>query len=53
MKHAADLPIRIISSTSDAAEAIVVLEEDFAGFVGHFPGAPVLPGMCHVDLVRK
>ena len=53
MKRAADLSIRIVASSPGAAEAIVVLDPDFAGFAGHFPGAPVLPGMCHVDLALR
>jgi 3-hydroxymyristoyl/3-hydroxydecanoyl-(acyl carrier protein) dehydratase len=53
MKLAADLSIRLVSSTPDTAEAAVVLDADFVGFAGHFPGAPVLPGMCHIDLALR
>jgi len=53
MKRASDLSIRLHSSTPDAAEALVVLDADFAGFAGHFPGDPVLPGMCHIDLAVR
>jgi 3-hydroxymyristoyl/3-hydroxydecanoyl-(acyl carrier protein) dehydratase len=53
MKLASDLPLRIVASAPGAAEALVVLHPDFVGFAGHFPGAPVLPGMCHVDLALR
>lgn len=53
MKRTADLPLRIVASSPGAAEAVVLLDPDFAGFEGHFPGAPVLPGMCHVDLALR
>jgi 3-hydroxymyristoyl/3-hydroxydecanoyl-(acyl carrier protein) dehydratase len=53
MKLASDLPFRIVASAPGAAEAVVVLDPDFVGFAGHFPGAPVLPAMCHVDLALR
>ncbi len=53
MKHAADLSLRIVASAPGTAVAVVTLDPDFAGFAGHFPGAPVLPGMCHVDLAMR
>jgi 3-hydroxyacyl-[acyl-carrier-protein] dehydratase len=53
MKHAADLALRIVASAPGTAVAVVTLDPDFAGFAGHFPGAPVLPGMCHVDLAMR
>lgn len=53
MRRTADLPLRIVASSPGAAEAAVLLDPDFAGFEGHFPGAPVLPGMCHVDLALR
>lgn len=53
MKRAAELPIRIVSSGPGSAEAVIVLDPDFAGFAGHFPGAPVLPGVCHIDLALR
>lgn len=39
------------SAEPDGALACVFrLPFDYNGFNGHFPGAPLLPGMCHVDL---
>ncbi len=29
------------------------LAADYPGFQGHFPGDPVLPGMCHVFLATR
>ncbi len=53
MKRADELAIRVVASSPDAAEATVFLDPAFVGFAGHFPGAPVLPGMCHVDLALR
>ena len=53
MKRAAELALRVIASAPGTAEVLVVLDPEFAGFAGHFPGEPVLPGMCHVDLALR
>jgi 3-hydroxyacyl-[acyl-carrier-protein] dehydratase len=53
MKTATDLSLRVVASSPESAEVAVALDADFAGFEGHFPGAPVLPGMCHVDLAVR
>lgn len=53
MKTAADLPLRVVSASATEADVAISLDPDFAGFQGHFPGAPVLPGMCHVDLAVR
>lgn len=53
MKRTADLALRVVASSPGAAEVLVRLDPEFAGFEGHFPGAPILPGMCHVDLALR
>lgn len=53
MKRAGDLALRVVASSATGAEASVLLDPAFTGFAGHFPGAPVLPGMCHVDLALR
>jgi 3-hydroxymyristoyl/3-hydroxydecanoyl-(acyl carrier protein) dehydratase len=46
-----------VVSLEGTLRARVRFSEGFAGFDGHFPGRPVLPGFCHiqaaVDLVRR
>jgi len=42
-----------VRTTDDGAEIDVRVPPTFVGFDGHFPGAPVLPGMCHVDLAVR
>lgn len=42
-----------LNDAADPAEFAVVLDPAFVGFAGHFPGAPVFPGMCQVDLVLR
>jgi 3-hydroxyacyl-[acyl-carrier-protein] dehydratase len=41
--------LRIISS-GFPVEAIAVFSADFPGFAGHFPGEPIVPGFCQVEL---
>jgi 3-hydroxyacyl-[acyl-carrier-protein] dehydratase len=53
VKRLGELEIRIVVSTPASVAATVLLHPDFAGFAGHFPGDPVLPGMCHVDLAVR
>ena len=53
MKRASDLQLLVVASAPGTAEAVVVLDPEFVGFAGHFPSAPVLPGMCHVDLALR
>ena len=62
MTRTADLAMRVVEPAGDAprgsvplasAEFAVLLDPAFAGFEGHFPGAPVLPAMCHVDLAVR
>jgi 3-hydroxyacyl-[acyl-carrier-protein] dehydratase len=40
---------------TSAAEAVVLfdLAPGYPGFDGHFPGNPILPGMCHLDLAVR
>lgn len=35
----------------EAFRAVMELPPDFAGFRGHFPGSPVMPGVCIVTAV--
>ena len=53
MTLARDLELRVVAQTVDGVEVGILLDPSFAGFAGHFPGAPVLPGMCHIDLALR
>jgi 3-hydroxyacyl-[acyl-carrier-protein] dehydratase len=41
--------IRNLEKVGDGAfSAAIVFGRDFTGFKGHFPGRPVLPGVCQI-----
>ncbi len=48
MIRPAQLSARIVGRS-----VVFDLPAEFAGFLGHFPGDPVLPGMCQVDLAVR
>lgn len=50
---ARELVLRVVAQSAEVAEVGILLDPSFAGFAGHFPGAPVLPGMCHIDLALR
>ncbi|MBU0896929.1 MAG: hypothetical protein KJ629_05295 [Candidatus Omnitrophica bacterium] len=39
--------LKNVSATE--TEAKFIFDEDFIGFKGHFPGRPVLPGVCKIQ----
>lgn len=42
--------VRAIATTGPGAfSAQCLFPEDFAGFKGHFPGRPILPGVCLIQ----
>ena len=41
--------IRSFDKTGDGGfSAVIAFDGDFTGFKGHFPGKPVLPGVCQI-----
>lgn len=44
-----------LSSKGDAThfEAVVFLDFDHPLFEGHFPGRPVLPGVCQMQIIKE
>jgi 3-hydroxyacyl-[acyl-carrier-protein] dehydratase len=38
-----------LNRTGDAPEADFLFPSGFTGFAGHFPGQPVLPGVCLIE----
>jgi 3-hydroxyacyl-[acyl-carrier-protein] dehydratase len=45
--------IKNISEADSTIEAIVELDEQHKIFEGHFPGHPVLPGACMLQMVKE
>ncbi len=45
--------LRVLREDGGHAEVAVRLGPDYRGFQGHFPGDPLLPGMCHVALALR
>jgi 3-hydroxyacyl-[acyl-carrier-protein] dehydratase len=42
-----------LSGTRDKVTAVIMLNKDHKIFEGHFPGNPILPGVCTVQIVRE
>ena len=45
--------MRVLRAGGTDGELVIEIDGSFVGFRGHFPGAPVMPGFCHVDLARR
>ncbi|HET7003520.1 MAG TPA: hypothetical protein VFI33_19495, partial [Puia sp.] len=45
--------IHSLSETNQQIEATLQLMPDHAIFSGHFPGQPVLPGVCMMEMVSE
>lgn len=42
-----------LSESKDKAVAHILLDKEHGIFEGHFPGNPILPGVCTVQIVRE
>lgn len=45
--------IQSLSETDNQIQAKINLQADHAVFNGHFPGQPVLPGVCMMEMVAE
>ena len=45
--------IQSLSESDDQIEAAIQLRAEHAIFSGHFPGQPVLPGVCMMEMVAE
>jgi 3-hydroxyacyl-[acyl-carrier-protein] dehydratase len=45
--------IQSLTETQNVIQATVQLREDHAIFKGHFPGQPVLPGVCMMEMITE
>ncbi len=45
--------IQSLSESEDQIHAVVELRPDHAIFKGHFPGQPVLPGVCMMQMITE
>lgn len=45
--------IQAFSYTDNVVEATVNLNKDHAIFKGHFPGNPVMPGVCTMQIIKE
>ena len=43
----------VVSETGDRISAQVALNKEHPLFEGHFPGNPILPGVCTVQIIRE
>ena len=48
MKKEIDELLKNFEVESDTASAEISFPPNFSGFQGHFPGQPVLPGVCQI-----
>ena len=42
-----------LRSDNDTIDAVIVLNPGHAVFQGHFPGRPVVPGVCLIQITRE
>jgi 3-hydroxyacyl-[acyl-carrier-protein] dehydratase len=45
--------IQSLSETENQIQATVLLHANHAIFKGHFPGQPVLPGVCMMEMISE
>ncbi|MGB6151469.1 MAG: 3-hydroxyacyl-ACP dehydratase [Pricia sp.] len=45
--------IQSFTENNGAVEASVKLNKDHEVFKGHFPGNPIMPGVCSIQLVKE
>lgn len=45
--------IQSFNETDDSVQASVKLNRDHEVFKGHFPGNPIMPGVCSIQLVKE
>ncbi len=45
--------IQSFTETDGSVEAVVKLNKDHEVFKGHFPGNPIMPGVCTIQLVKE
>jgi 3-hydroxyacyl-[acyl-carrier-protein] dehydratase len=45
--------IQSLTETDNQIQATVKLKTDHAIFKGHFPGQPVLPGVCMMEMISE
>lgn len=45
--------IQSFTETDGSVEALVKLNKDHEVFKGHFPGNPIMPGVCTIQLVKE
>lgn len=42
-----------LSNNSGTIEATIIIDEQHKIFEGHFPGQPVLPGVCMMQIIKE
>jgi 3-hydroxyacyl-[acyl-carrier-protein] dehydratase len=42
-----------VSGSKDLVTARIIIQKDHPIFEGHFPGNPILPGVCTVQIIRE
>ena len=45
--------IQSLEKTEDEINAIIQMDKDHAIFKGHFPGNPVTPGVCVMQIIKE